>query len=99
MSLIGLLTTTEKQIPLGRPHMRTSGRSEPIMGEPERLCLSTNSPDSKYHKQDSQPRLSEDYSHSSRLAQHGVLLESSEPVIPDPPLPATPNQPSNPTIQ
>ena len=57
------------------------------------------SPDSECHKQDSQPQLLEDYSHSSGWACHGGVLGSSEPVIPDPPLPATPNQPSYPAIQ
>ena len=56
------------------------------------VCLFSNSPDSECHKQDSQKRLSEDNSHSSWLAQHVVVLGSSEPVIPAPVcLPYQPN--------
>ena len=53
------------------------------MGGPGWLCLSDNSPDSKCHKQDPQPWLSDNDSHSSSLAQHFMGLGSSEPVIPD----------------
>ena len=76
-----------------------SVRSEPIMGRHARICLSSNSSDSKCHKQEPQPQLSQDYSHSSGLAQHVMVLLSSEPVIPDSPLPTLKTQPSNSTIQ
>ena len=76
-----------------------SGWKTPIMGGPGRLCLPSNSPDSQCHKQDSQPRLWENNSYSTGMAQHVVVLGSSEPVIPDTPLPVTPSQSSDPTIQ
>ena len=40
MSLIGLLTTTEKQVHIGRLHMR---RTQSAMGGSRRICLPTNS--------------------------------------------------------
>ena len=62
-------------------------------------CLSSSSPDSECHKQHPQSRLLQDKSHSSRLAQHVVVLGSDEPISPDSPLPTLPTQPSNSTIQ
>ena len=49
----------------------------------------------KLSKQDSKPQLSENNTDSTGMAKHVVVLGSSEHVIPDTPLPATPNQPSN----
>ena len=63
--------------------------TEPIMGGHGHVCLPTNSPDSRCHKQDFQSRPSENNSHSSRLAQCVMVLGCSEAVIPDAPLPAT----------
>ena len=124
MSLLGLLTATEKQVPFRLPTHeaylelacprvlrkvypcskvstqtpKVEEDNVPVSQPPHHLqyahqvCLSTNSPDSECHKQDSQKRLSEDNSHSSWLAQHVVVLGSSEPVIPAPVcLPYQPN--------
>ena len=66
----------EDNVPVGHP-------PHPLQYA-HQVCLSTNYRDSECHKQDSQKRLSEDNSHSSCLAQHVVVLGSSEPVIPAP---------------
>ena len=66
----------EDNVPVGQP-------PHPLQYA-HQVCLSTNSPDSECHKQDSQKRLSEDNSHSSWLAQHIVVLGSSAPIIPAP---------------
>ena len=76
-----------------------SGCFEPLMGGSGCLCITSKSIDSKCYKQDTQSRLLKNNSHSSKMGQNVVVLESSEPVIPDPPLPTTPNQSSNPNIQ
>ena len=44
------------------------------------VCLPPDSPDSKCHEQDPQPRLLTDNSHSPRLAQHVVVLGSGKNV-------------------
>ena len=56
--------------------------SEPVLGRSRQLCLSSDLPDSKCCKQDSQP-LSKNNSDIPRVAQHVMNLESSEPIIPD----------------
>ena len=85
MSLIGLLTTTEKQVHIDRLHMR---RTQSAMGGSRRICLPTNSHLGQSGGKFTGHPMQENQSDCPRVAQHALVLGSSGHVQPNPPEPA-----------
>ena len=82
-----------------RPPGIGSGRTQHVMGKSGPICLSTSSHLGQSGGKVTGLPMQQDHPDCSRVAQHALVLGSSDNVQSDPPMSAQPTQPGDSTIQ
>ena len=80
------LQTSPVRVPSTGPQCLGSGCSNSLLGELGHVCLSPSVVTGQSSQQAIRSSVQESDPDSSRLAQHAVVLGSSRPISPDPPL-------------